>query len=65
MNIQLSEEEGESLLALLERDLKEVRQESHRTDNFEFKEILRRKEGFLSSVIEKIFTARRSSVPVL
>jgi hypothetical protein len=54
MEIRISEEERQSLSDLLEKDLKEMRKESNRTDSFEFKEMLHHREALLAGLIEKL-----------
>ena len=54
MDMHLLEEERGFLVDLLETTLRELRQEVHRTEGFEFKEILRKKETLLGGLLDKL-----------
>jgi hypothetical protein len=54
MNFQLTDEERDYLTGLLEKDLQEMRQETHRTDSLTYKEGLHHREALLESLIQKI-----------
>jgi hypothetical protein len=61
MEIIVSQEERSYLVELLESTLQDLRQEVHRTDSFEFKEMLHEKEKMLVGLIERL--RKITSVP--
>jgi hypothetical protein len=53
MTIDISDHERKCLFELLEKEVKELRQELHRTDSFEFKERLEQRDLLLTGVMQK------------
>jgi hypothetical protein len=53
MVIDISEKERECLFELLEREIKDLRQELHRTDSFEYKERLEQRDLLLTGILQK------------
>lgn len=54
LTLTLTEKERNQLLSWLEERLRKTRVEEHRTDNLEFKEIVRGEEDVLENVINKL-----------
>jgi len=52
--LQLTGEERSLLLSLLEKKLREVRVEEHRTDSLGFAKLVRQQEALLESMLEKV-----------
>jgi hypothetical protein len=53
MVIDISEKERECLFELLEREIRDLRQELHRTDSFEYKERLEQRDLVLTGILQK------------
>jgi hypothetical protein len=54
MEIELSDEQRKALFELLNDTLPTLRQEVYRTENFEFREQLKRKEQIIKELLDKI-----------
>ena len=54
MQLELSREEKELLLNLLEEDYLELRAEIRKTESHEFKETLRSKEQLMEGLLQKL-----------
>jgi hypothetical protein len=54
MNINLTEEEVHSLLDILKRELSEMKSEIYHTDNYNFKEDLKKQVLFIQDIINKL-----------
>lgn len=53
MIIDISEKERECLFELLEGEVRDLRQELHRTDSFEYKERLEQRDVLLTGILQK------------
>ena len=53
MIMEFSEKERECLFELLEREVRSLRQELHRTDSFEYKERLEQRDLMLTGILQK------------
>ena len=53
-DLNLTDDEREFLISLLENDLSDLRMEIADTDNMKFKQMLRENKAHLSSIIEKL-----------
>jgi hypothetical protein len=54
MQVDLSPEENRLLAELLDRDLRNLKEEIHRTEAFDYKEALKARRRTLVGLIEKI-----------
>lgn len=54
MGLTLTTEEGELLLNILEQRRRELRKEISHTDHHEFKEILRKNDGLIESILTQL-----------
>lgn len=54
MRLELTVEEQQALLSVLEEALPELREEIRKTDNFDLRELLKRREVFLRELYEKL-----------
>lgn len=53
-NLNLTDDEREFLISLLENDLSDLRMEIADTDNMKFKQMLRENKAHLANIIEKL-----------
>lgn len=53
-DLNLTDDEREFLIRLLENDLSDLRMEIVDTDNMKFKQMLRENKALLTSIIEKL-----------
>ncbi len=59
MNIDLSEEEVIFLHNILEREISDTKSEIHHSENFSFKEDLKKQVRFIQDVINKLSYVRK------
>lgn len=57
MQIELSEEEREAILEILNHALPNLRAEIHKTDNFEYRDKLKQQERVLRTLIARLTAA--------
>jgi hypothetical protein len=58
MTITLTDQELQYLLELLEREIPNLREEIHYTDDHDYREFLKERERFVKALVEK-FSAHR------
>ncbi len=54
MTIELTEAEGRLLAELLDQEFRNLKQEIHRTETFDYKEALKEREALLAGIITKL-----------
>ena len=54
MTIELTEAEGQVLAELLDQDFRDLKEEIHRTETYDYKEALKEREAVLVSILSKL-----------
>ncbi|MGH9777742.1 MAG: hypothetical protein ACRD5I_04955 [Candidatus Acidiferrales bacterium] len=61
--LEMTDEQADVLETLLRRELSDLKVEIHRTDDWEFRETLKAKQGSLAECLERLEEALTRSTP--